>query len=116
VYIETLEEYTSRVGLTEDNQQKINKLTKNIFIPRNIINKAFHARTRISGDEYKCGGITRNVKKYMIDSKIPRRLRTLFPIVCDDAGIVWVPGLGIADRLKGFDRLDALVMSLEIDK
>ena len=37
----------------------------------------------------------------MIDEKIPVELRSRVPIVCDGDGIVWVPGLGAADRYMG---------------
>ena len=110
VYLETLDEYAER---TSNNQQKINKLTKNITICGSIINKVCYVRSRKEGDKYRCRGITRSVKKYFIDIKLDRKLRETFPIVCDDDGILWVPGLGIADRAIP-DGGNVMSLSLEI--
>ena len=97
LYFETPDEYEKRI---KDKNIKINKLTKNILIKYNIINKHLYARSRREGDSYLCGGISRNVKKHMINEKIPSQYRSRIPIVYDEEGIVWVPGLGIVDRLK----------------
>ncbi len=114
VFLETQEEYRERVAKNCPNQQKINKLTKKISIQCNIIDSAFHIRSRRSGDSYVCGGITRNIKKYMVDMKIPKKHRHTFPIVCDGEGIVWVAGLGIADRLKTENDSSDLILSLSV--
>ncbi len=116
LFVETADEYEERSSKKDTSKQKINKLTKKISIPYNIINGAFYSRSRETGDFYVCGGITRNIKKYMIDSKIPKSVRHLFPVVCDGEGIVWVPGLGIADRLKEKSKDSNLYLSLSIDK
>jgi hypothetical protein len=52
----------------------------------------------------------------MIDEKIPLSLRSRIPVVCDNEGIVWVAGLGLADRVfnsspKDFEEIS---VSLEI--
>ncbi len=115
VFVETPEEYEKRCRNNFNNKQKINKLTKKISIRCNIIDTAFYARCRRVGDEYVCGGITRNIKKYMINAKIPKALRSSFPIVCDEFGIVFAGGLGIADRLKNSDGQDEVYLSLDFD-
>ncbi len=111
VIIETCAQYEERKTA---NKQKVNKITKNILIDCNIINNDFYARSRKSGDKYICRSVTRSVKKYLIDAKIDRNLRDFFPIVCDKDGIVWVPGLGIADRIKKENTGEELSVSLEI--
>lgn len=96
LYLETLEEYEKRIN---KNSKKINKLTKNILIKYNIIDKPLYARSRRIGDSYISNAITRNIKKHMINEKIPLALRSRIPVVYDDSGIIWTPGLGVADRL-----------------
>ena len=98
------------------NKQKINKITKNIVINYNIIDNNFYIRPKASGDEYRCGGITRNIKKYLIDIKLDRKLRRSFPILCDTNGIAWVPGLGIADRLKDKNDGEEYILFLAVDE
>lgn len=112
LYLELAEDYQKRISNVSSNDIKINKLAKNTLIKYNIINSPLFARTRMVGDEYVFGGITRNIKKYMINEKIPQSLRSSIPIVCDKEGIVWIPGLGIADRLK---EQEGEVYSLSID-
>ena len=98
----------------DTNQQKINKITKNIQIGCNIINDGLYARPRKTGDAYKCSGITRNIKKYMIDAKIGKTVRNTFPIVCDSEGIVWVAGIGVCDRLKSKNEGAQYFMRLDV--
>lgn len=100
LYLEKEEEYLKRTANNEQENKKINKLTKNALIKYNIINACLSARTRKTGDCYKSGGINRNIKKHMINEKIPSEIRSRIPVVCDKDGIVWVTGLGIADRIK----------------
>ena len=64
-------------------------------------------RTRRAGDRFKprgMGGRSRKLKDWMIDRKIPRRLRDQIPLLCADGEIVAIC-LGPAWRLA---RLDAL--------
>jgi tRNA(Ile)-lysidine synthase len=113
VWIEDEKEYVRRVSL---NQQKINKIIKNNSVGRNIIENGAYARGKMNGDKFRCRGMTRSVKKHLIDSKIDRHMRGAFPVVCDNDGIVWVSGIGVADRVAPERNTDEekLVISLEI--
>lgn len=114
LWLETPTEYIQRKKENELKSLKVNKLTKNILIKYNIINPSLIARSRRFGDSYLCRGITRSVKKFMIDEKIPAHLRSRIPVVCDSEGIVWVAGLGTADRIKNADG-DKEAYSLSVD-
>lgn len=57
------------------------------------------ARPRAEGDKICIRGINRSVKKVFIDKKIPPSVRALVPIICDDEGIIYVPHVGVADRV-----------------
>ena len=50
------------------------------------------------------GGHGKALADYFTDRKIPRYLRRGWPILLDDAEIVWVGGLQIADRVRITDR------------
>ena len=52
-------------------------------------------RPRQSGDTIRLPGGTKSVKKLFIDRKIPASRRNSIPILCDDAGIVGIPGIGV---------------------
>lgn len=100
LWLETPEEYSERISQKNKNSVKVNKLSKNNLIKYNIITLSLVARSRLPGDTYMCRGINRSVKKFMIDEKIPSDIRSRIPIVCDSDGIIWVPGLGVADRAE----------------
>jgi tRNA(Ile)-lysidine synthase len=52
-------------------------------------------RTRLPGDRFLpmgMGGHSMKISDLMVNAKIPRHARRNWPLVCSDAGIVWVPG------------------------
>ena len=54
-------------------------------------------RTRRDGDSYFYGGINRRVKKLFCDKKLTEDEKRRIPIICDNGGIVWIPGFGVRD-------------------
>lgn len=57
-------------------------------------------RNRNEGDAYRCGGMTRTLRKLMNGKKLSAAVRNTLPVICDEKGIVWVPGFGVRDGLK----------------
>ena len=114
IWLETEEDFINRVSL---NQQKINKITKNKLIGCNIIKNGIYVRNKKDGDKFRCRDMTKSVKKYLIDKKIDKCLRSSYPVVCDNDGIVWVDGIGVADRALFNQNNDecGLLLSLETD-
>lgn len=45
-----------------------------------------------TGDTIRYGGHTHAVRKWMNEKKIPPLLRGNYPLVCDENGILWIPG------------------------
>ncbi len=56
-----------------------------------------HVRAKEDGDAYRYGGMTHTLKKLFNDKKLSLRDRAVRPVLCDDTGIVWVPGFGISE-------------------
>ena len=54
-----------------------------------------YIRSRQSGDSIRLSGGTKSLKKLFIDRKIPQSQRSQIPVVCDDAGIIGVYGIGV---------------------
>lgn len=54
-----------------------------------------YIRPRRTGDSIRLSGGSRSLKKLFIDHKIPAARRELVPVVCDDAGILGVYGIGV---------------------
>ncbi|EIW19645.1 MULTISPECIES: tRNA lysidine(34) synthetase TilS [Pelosinus] len=73
-------------------------------------------RTRRVGDRFMPLGFAGNkkVKDFFIDEKIPRELRDLVPIICDEGGILWIGGYRqsrrgeVTDKTKTFLQLRIL--------
>ncbi|WP_307342640.1 tRNA lysidine(34) synthetase TilS [Caldalkalibacillus uzonensis] len=59
-------------------------------------------RNRRAGDKMQPLGMKghKKVKDIFIDSKIPRYQRELWPIILDQQGVLWIPGLKRSDRAK----------------
>ena len=70
-------------------------------------------RSRETGDTIRLPGGTKSIKKLFIDRKIPAVRRSAVPILCDDAGILGIPGIGVnLDRAA--DSLPALRIECEL--
>jgi len=59
-------------------------------------------RVRQPGDRYRPLGLRGTAKLHdlLIDRKVPREVRDSLPVVLDDKGIVWVPGLRVDERTR----------------
>lgn len=84
--------------------EKIDKTCLNVYkisiqadISSAIIVGDLYLRPRCDGDTIYYGGMTRKVKKLFSDHKIPNSFKDSIPLLCDDNGVVWVPGLGVRD-------------------
>ncbi len=69
-------------------------------VDSNKICGSLYARSRTPGDRILMGGMHKSLKKLMCDKKIDLALRDKLPIICDREGIVFVPFIGVCDRVK----------------
>ena len=69
-------------------------------------------RSRCPGDRIRLSGGTKSLKKLFIDRKIPAHQRNQIPVVCDEAGILGVYGIG-ADRNRIPETLPAVTIRFE---
>lgn len=75
-------------------------LFKQAFLDYDKIKGEIFVRTRMEADKIYADGITKSVKEYFINRKIPVTERNSYPIICDNEGIIWVPEMCVADRVK----------------
>ena len=73
-----------------------------------IINGKLYARTRRDGDTYTSRGITKKVKKMLSERHYSAKWRESLPMICDDDGIVWVPGFAARGKNKNNDNMKKL--------
>ncbi len=88
---------TGDLSASEEDWQNIYKLSIRTTIPFDTIKGKVFIRFRHAGDELRTGGMTHSVKKLLSAAKIPPADRPRLPIVCDDEGILWIPGLPVRD-------------------
>ena len=82
------------------NGEKINNLLlKNSLDCDKIIGKSV-SRTRLPGDSIRLAGrgCTKSLKKLMNELSIAPELRDSLPVIADEAGVIWIYGIGVAQR------------------
>ena len=101
--------------------EKIDKTYSNVYkisiqanLSSAIINGNLYLRPKNNGDSVFYGGMTHKVKKLFSDAKIPVSKRGLIPILCDDSGVVWVPGFGVRDDGVPLEKREDLYVMLGI--
>ena len=94
-------EFGATVCIGEDafvkSSSNVYKFSIQADIASAIIEGELSIRSKRDGDTVYYGGHTRKLKQLFCDAKIPVSKRSLIPILCDDKGIVWVPGFGTRD-------------------
>ena len=102
-------------GGAEENIVESDTNIYKLFINRNLnfdtIKGYLYRRTREPGDVLLLRGCHRKVKKLMQESRIPPADRDRLPILCDEEGIVFLPGVGLRDGVDGGDT--AVIVLLE---
>ena len=94
-----------RVGEGESAQpmedcQNIYKLSIQKPIPFATIKGTVYMRFRKEGDVVRTSGMTKRVKKLLNEAKIDLDRRARLPILADDEGILWIPGVAVRDSEK----------------
>ncbi|MBE6538106.1 MAG: tRNA lysidine(34) synthetase TilS [Ruminococcaceae bacterium] len=101
-YIIRLEYLNSTVSsqTTPDIQtgkENIYKLFTQAEILSDKIKGSLFARGRLAGDTIRTSGMTKDVRKLLSERKIPINKRDSYPIICDDEGILLIPGIAVRD-------------------
>lgn len=96
-YKVSIKEKEYRFG--QKNSKIHNLFLKNTLDCDKIIGKSV-LRKRISGDSIKLRGrgCTKTLKKLFCEMKIPVYMRDSIPVLADEAGVIWVYGIGVAQR------------------
>lgn len=81
-------------------EENIYKLSIHKTLRFDKIIGALKIRSRQAGDTFTCGGMTRRVKKLLTDKKLTAAEKARLPILCDDGGIVWIPGFPLRDGME----------------
>lgn len=77
------------------------------------INGSLFARSRISSDSIDFGTFHKDVRRAMSEKRIPMPLRSVIPMICDDGGIIYAPGVGCRRSASESGNCD-LTVSVEL--
>ena len=83
-----------------DNILNIYKISVYTKLNFDKIKGTLFVRRRNNGDYFRYGGMTRSLKKLLNSKKLTVRQRDMLPLICDDAGIAWIPSFPARDGLK----------------
>lgn len=82
-------------------RQNIYNLSTETVVDFDKIYGELYVRARQQGDTVLTGKMHKKLKKLMCDKNVPVKVRDVLPVICDDEGIVAVPGVarrdGVAD-------------------
>ena len=91
-----------------DDWQNIYKLSTRVSVNSDKIYKdgklSLTARPIKAGDCYRFGGQNKNVRRQLINKKIPSETRRTLPCICLGGEVIWVPYLPAADAVKSSDK------------
>lgn len=83
-----------------ENAKKINNLFLNNSLDCDRIVGQLCVRTRLSGDSIRLlnRGCTKSLTKLYSECRIPSSERDRLPVIADDEGVIWIYGIGVAQR------------------
>ena len=96
-----LEQFSCSMGMDEN----IHNLLLHSAIDCDKIIGKLHLRCRLEGDYMhpEGRGVGKTLKKLMNEWRMPAHIRDVYPILCDDEGVVLVPGYACDERVKVTD-------------
>ena len=114
---------TYSVDISEENNDlfKNNKKVHNLFL-KNILDcdkimGKLVLRQRESGDtvRLKNKNCTKTLKKLFCEYKIPLAERSVWPVLADDLGVVWIHKIGVAERVAA-DENSQKIYKINVEK
>jgi tRNA(Ile)-lysidine synthase len=111
-----LEDVNAHLNISDKRYGKVENINKNLLIIHAAFDKiegSLFARNLQIGDKVSIGKMTRSVKKLFSEAKISAKDRPYVPIICDDKGIVWIPFVGLCDRVRVSDTDEIFTMTLK---
>ena len=105
-------ENNTQFAVKVSESEKINNLFANNQIDCDKIVGKWILRTRLQGDKIRLQnrGITKTIKKIFTENKVPLALRDKIPVIADDKGVIWVYGIGVAERVAPNSNTDKILV------
>ena len=110
-----LPEIGATLTLSDPKPGKVRNIHKNhliIHAASDRIEGELFVRNCLPGDRIRMNGLSKSVKKALCDAGYSSEQRKTVPVVCDEGGVFWVPGLGLCDRAR--DPNASFVLTLDL--
>ena len=76
-------------------------LSKKVILSSATIEGNVIVRPPEPGDRIVYGGVSHEVRTVLSSHRVPREIRRDYPLFCDGAGVLWVPGCAVRDGCDG---------------
>ncbi|MBO4283649.1 MAG: tRNA lysidine(34) synthetase TilS [Clostridia bacterium] len=76
-------------------------LSKKVILSSATIEGNVVVRPPEPGDRIVYGGFSHEVRTVLSSHRVPREIRRDYPLFCDGAGVLWVPGCAVRDGCDG---------------
>lgn len=95
-------EWTYSIDISEDTDVNVHNLFLNCAVDYDKIQGKLCLRCRESGDYFHAVGrsVGKSLKKWMNEWHIPAHKRDSYPLLCDDLGVILVPGYACDERVR----------------
>ncbi len=100
---------------TRGKVENINKKLLKIQAASDRIEGELFVRNWNDGDTIRINQMTKSIKKLFQEAGIPKEYRHRIPLCCDEKGIVWIPFVGLCDRLRDPEAQEVVTFSLSGD-
>ena len=95
--------FLGRMEILESDQPIPIHRLKNVFshavFDLDLLSGPLYVRARKPGDKMRCSGMRgrKKVKSLMMEAKIPKKMRSRYPLVGSGDEIIWIPGVRRSD-------------------
>lgn len=98
--------------------KNVHKMFFKYAIAYDTIHGSLYLRTRQEGDYLRPAGrgIGKSLKKLLIEWRVPSHLRDTLPLLCDDDGIVLLPGYTCDERVRPHEKTKLFLVWQEISE
>ena len=100
--VNCIEELDAVIAVNCDYEKEGYRLGGSVRLNPENISGQLYVRSKRDGDCVKSTGMTKKLKRVLSDLHIPSHLRSRLPVICDDGGVVTIPG--IVARDGAFDK------------
>ncbi len=85
---------------TDQPIHRLRNARDNAVFDLDLLKDPLYVRMRQPGDKMHCPGMSgrKKVKSLMMEAKIPRKLRTCYPLVGSGDELIWIPGVKRSDK------------------